>query len=136
MAIQIGKINPLDLDARKAIGVSIPFSNVNVFTSTYETKDALKVNLLNFILTGKGERFYNPDFGTDLRNQLFENINQSRLEIIKEDIEAKILLNFPTLVINQLILQSSPDTNSIIFILNYSVKETNIVNQELSISIV
>lgn len=136
MGIQLGKVNPLDLDIRKAIGISIPFSNINVFTSTFETKDALKVNLLNFLLTSKGERFYNPNFGSDLRNQLFENINQSKLDIIKENIEAEILLNFPTIIIENLTLQSTPDTNSIIFLLKYSIKETNIVNQELSISIV
>jgi phage baseplate assembly protein W len=136
MTIQLGKINPLDLDSRKAIGVRIPFSSNNVFNSTYQTKDAIKVNLLNFLLTGKRERFFNPNFGTDLRNTLFENISLSRIEIIKEQIENEIVLNFPTIIVNNLTIQGIPDNNSIIFYLNYSIKESNIVDQELSISIV
>ena len=136
MAIQVGLVNPLDTDKRKAIGIQIPFSSTNVFTSTYQTKDSIKVNLLNFILTGKRERFFNPSFGTDLRNQLFENISEPRLEIIKEQIQQEILINFPTLIVNSLIIQSVQDSNSILFFLNYSIKQTNIVNQELSISIV
>ena len=36
------KINPLDRQPRKAVGVDLPFSSPSVFNSTYQTKDALK----------------------------------------------------------------------------------------------
>jgi hypothetical protein len=74
MAFNIAKINPLDLQPRKAVGVSIPFSSRAVFNSTYTTQDALKSNLINFLLTNKGERFLNPNFGADLRALLFEQM--------------------------------------------------------------
>ena len=77
MAFEAKKINPLDRQPRKAIGVSLPFTGLGVFNSTFATKDAIKNNLINFFLTGKGERFLNPTFGTGLRNLLFENINKS-----------------------------------------------------------
>ena len=51
MALDIRKINPLDRQPRKAIGVDLPFSGDGVFNSTYQSKDALKVNLINFLLT-------------------------------------------------------------------------------------
>ena len=74
MAFEAKKINPLDRQPRKAIGVSLPFTGLGVFNSTFTTRDAVKNNLINFFLTGKGERFLNPTFGTGLRNLLFENI--------------------------------------------------------------
>ena len=81
MAIEAKKINPLDRQPRKAIGVDLPFSGQAVFNSTFQSKDALKVNLINFLLTNKGERPLNPTFGGGIRGLLFENINQDQLEI-------------------------------------------------------
>jgi hypothetical protein len=34
--------------------------------TTYTTQDAIKSNLINFILTGKRERIMNPGFGAGL----------------------------------------------------------------------
>ena len=58
MAFEVKKINPLDRQPRKAVGISLPFSGQAVFNSTYTTKDAIKNNIINFFLTGKGERFF------------------------------------------------------------------------------
>ena len=80
MAFNRRKINPLDLQPRKAIGVSLPLSGKSVFNSTYETKDAIRTNLINYFLTGQGERYLSPSFGTILRNLMFENINQDMVE--------------------------------------------------------
>ena len=88
MAFEVKKINPLDLQPRKAVGLNIPFRSKDVFSSNYQTKDAIKNNLINFFLTGKGERYLNPMFGTRLRNMLFENINQDKIDEIESiDIE-------------------------------------------------
>ena len=67
------RINPLDTDTDIAIGVSLPFDGTAVFNSTYTTKDQMKSNLLNVILTEPGERLFKPNFGVGLRNYLFEN---------------------------------------------------------------
>ena len=51
MAFNIRKIDPIDLQPRKAVGVSLPFSGKAVFNSTFQTKDAIKTNLINYFLT-------------------------------------------------------------------------------------
>ena len=38
MAFEIKKIDPIDLQPRKAVGVSLPFSGKAVFNQTFETK--------------------------------------------------------------------------------------------------
>ena len=40
------RIDPLDLDTRKAIGVRVPFNKKSVFTFNYTTKDQIKSNLI------------------------------------------------------------------------------------------
>ena len=62
------RVNPLDLQKNIAIGVSLPFSKP--FTSTYTTKDQIKSNLVNLLLTEVGERVMNPNFGCDLKKFL------------------------------------------------------------------
>jgi len=59
----------------KPIGVTIPFNNPNgVFYQSYTNRVQVFSNVKNLLLTAKGERYMQPDFGTELRFILFENI--------------------------------------------------------------
>ena len=131
MAFNRRTINPLDQQPRKAVGVSLPFSGQAVFNSTYQTKDAIKTNIINYFLTGIGERYMNPTFGTPLRNQLFENITQDRLSEIKDIIRQGLYLYFPKVIPSVMDLESTLDTNTISFFMSYSISETNIEDELL-----
>ena len=63
---------PIDTEARKAVGFGFPLNGNAVFVPTYQTRDQIKANLVNYLLTNRGERVFNPNFGADLRNLLFE----------------------------------------------------------------
>lgn len=72
------------------IGVSIPFNNPNgIFYQTFTNLDQVRTNLRNLLLTAKGERYMQPDFGTDIRWLLFENISDE--SDFKTKISATIL---------------------------------------------
>lgn len=133
MAYNVQRINPLDLQPRKAVGVSLPFDGRAVFHSTYTSKDATKANLINFFLTGKNERVFNVDFGAGLRNELFENITPEKIEQLRLNITENLRLYFPRVIVSRLELTATPDQNTITFALNYSVAQTNI-QDELSIN--
>jgi phage baseplate assembly protein W len=86
---QVTRVNPLDLQKNIAIGISLPFgrSGTNqLFNKTYNTKDQIKSNFINLLLTNKGERILNPEFGSNLRQLLFENITSITEENIKDAI--------------------------------------------------
>ena len=73
-------INPIDIEVNRAIGVPLPFNSEAVFGTTFTTKEQVKSNLLNIILTEPGERVFQPTFGAGLRSQLFENnVNKDEL---------------------------------------------------------
>ena len=81
---QSRRINPLDINRNVTIGVAFPLDEVNIFKGTETFKEQVKSNLINVLLTEKGERVNEPNFGVGLKNLLFEqNIN-------KEDLEEKI----------------------------------------------
>jgi len=129
MAFNVRRINPLDLQPRKAVGVALPLQGRAVFNSTFTTKDATKSNLINFFLTGKNERVFNVDFGAGLRNLLFENITQESLEDVKSTIERGLEVYFPQVIINSMQLSPQPDSNTVSFELKYAVRETNITDE-------
>ena len=126
MAFEDKKINPLDRQPRKAIGVSLPFTGLGVFNSTFATKDAIKNNLINFFLTGKGERFLNPTFGTGLRNLLFENIDKDNVDAIDGEIRDSLRNNFPAVLPIKINTVGTPDTNTVTFSMRYQIQDTGI----------
>ena len=126
MPFEAKKINPLDRQPRKAIGVSLPFTGLGVFNSTFATKDAIKNNLIIFFLTGKGERFLNPTFGTGLRNLLFENIDKDNVDAIDGEIRDSLRNNFPAVLPIKINTVGTPDTNTVTFSMRYQIQDTGI----------
>jgi len=129
MAFNSRKINPLDLQPRKAIGVSLPLSGKAVFNSTYQTKDAIKTNLINYFLTGQGERYLNPSFGTILRNLMFENINQDMVDRVKSTVRRGLSEYFPAVIPTDFQVLGEPDTNTVTLLLRYAIQGTNIEDE-------
>ncbi len=129
MAYKIQKIDPLDLQPRKAIGVSLPFSGRAVFNSTFQSKDAIRTNLVNFFLTGKGERFLNPTFGSKLGNLLFEQLTDVSIRQLDREIRNSLDIFFPRVKVIELTLSPFPDQNLVSFMLTYQVIDTNIEDE-------
>lgn len=114
MAVQVAYQHPLDLDKRVAIGVSIPFNGPAVFNSVYLTNDQIKSNVINFILTNKGERVFQPNYGADLRKFIFEGITDVGLKGLEIKLTNDIQSNFPNVIIRSLTLsQASYQENAI-----------------------
>jgi|TARA_R100000479_G_C6374816_1_gene198569 phage baseplate assembly protein W len=127
MAIDIQRISPLDLDERQAVGINLPFAGP--FSSNYTTKDAVRNNLINYFLTAPGERRLNGEFGAGLRELLFNNLTEDLIEEIKERITEDIKALFPRIILNEINISPSYDTNTIIFQTKYAMKDSNIIDQ-------
>ena len=109
--------------------MGLPFSSTSVFNSTYTTQDALKSNLINYLLTEKSERFLNPDLGAGLRALLFDQLTEDKQGEIEGVVRSGIATWFPNITINSIQVQGSPDTNTVTVYLRYSVDYTNIQDQ-------
>ena len=121
MAYRAPSINPIDVGQQVAIGVPIPFNSPQVFTQTYTTSDQVKSNLINFILTAKGERPLNPEFVTTIRQYLFENINNNTLRNLEDSLREELTLNFPSVTVTNIKFNPQYDTNAIDIVINYYI---------------
>ena len=129
MAFEIKKIEPIDLQPRKAVGVSLPFSGKAVFNQTFETKQAVKTNLINYFLTSRGERYLNPTFGNRLQNLLFEQLTQDKVTEINELVKNDLELFFPKVEPVQINTIGNADKNTISFSLKYKLRDTDIEDE-------
>jgi phage baseplate assembly protein W len=125
MAYGLKQISPLDLKPSTAIGVKIPFDAENVFQSVYTTKDQIKYNIINFLLTDPGERVFNPTFGAGIRARLFEQIDAQSFEEIEQSIRTQMENQFPQVEIVNLNVIPNPDYNSINIKFSYRLLNSN-----------
>lgn len=119
MARELPRIIPVDINRRQAIGVKLPFDSPSVFTSTFTTKEQVKSNLINLLLTYPGERVLNPQFGVGLRNYLFEpDIDEALLTDI---IRRQISIHIPYVSLNQVTVENDVDRNTSYITVDYSL---------------
>tara|TARA_R110002153_G_scaffold64821_9_gene173767 strand:+ start:893 stop:1390 length:498 start_codon:yes stop_codon:yes gene_type:complete len=127
------RFNPLDFDSDVAIGIGLPLVHPNagtftspvtssldggdseigltrmsggVFNSTYTTKDQVKANIKNLVLTNPGERYYHPNFGVGVQSLLFENVTKDLLKSLGNKIEAQVSLWLPYITIRDIVINT------------------------------
>jgi phage baseplate assembly protein W len=116
---QVVRIDPRDLDKNRAIGVSIPFNAGGVFNQTYSTKDQIKSNLINLLLTYKGERIENPEFGADLLRLLFEPLTENLYPRIQNQIISSVRIYIPEITILNIEITPNIDYNTVNITIDY-----------------
>jgi phage baseplate assembly protein W len=128
---QIVRIDPRDLDKNRAIGISIPFNAGGVFNQTYSTKDQIKSNLINLLLTYKGERIENPEFGADLSRLLFEPLTEDLYPRMQNQIISSVNMYIPEITLLDIEITPNIDYNTvsinISYKLNISGQQDNII---------
>jgi len=126
MAFRIANKFPIDTEARKAVGVSLPFSGTAVFNSTYTTAEQLKSNLINYFMTDPGERYMNPNFGAGLKATIFEQLNEGNYQAVQTKLEADLKRYFPIVELGNVEVYGNEDQNILKIEITYSVRSFGI----------
>ena len=107
-----------DDDPDVRIGVNLPFSRDNKtgwFDQSFTTLDAAKSNLRNLLLTMKGERLMQPNFGTDLMKLVFEQDDGTLIDRIRETIITAVDFWLPYLNLNTVEVNNNVETDDMNF---------------------
>jgi phage baseplate assembly protein W len=119
------------------ININYPFKNSPkgfFLDLTSDDNAAIKADLLHLILTRKGQRLYNPDFGTDLLRFIFEPNDGLTLSKIKEEIDAAIDKYLPNLKVTDIIVEPSElDDHLAVVRIDYTITDDVFVQTDFVI---
>lgn len=124
MAYNLKQVNVLDLRPSTGVGVALPFNTPAVFQTVYTTQEQLKYNIINYLLTNRRERIFNPNFGASIRNKVFEQITTDTLDSLDTQIRTGVNQYFPNVVITDLTFGGNPDENLLTIQFSYTISNT------------
>ncbi len=98
--------------AKRFINIEFPFQDSKdgffLNMNSIDSK-AIRSDLMHLILTRKGERLYNPEFGTDLLRFIFEPNDTSTYSDIKLDIQTTVKRFIPNLSVDDITIEASEE---------------------------
>ena len=121
MAYRIVAANDITKNPDIAIGVKFPFNGKGIFSKSFTTDEQASTNIKSLLLTRKGERFEQPNFGTDLLNVLFEPITIGIKEFIEETITSAVSFWLPYIEISRLDIVTSEDDDTLVHEIKISI---------------
>ena len=116
-------VREIDRNDDVFVGVEFPLDHnlTGFFRQSKTIPQQVKSNIKNLLLTSKGERVFQPNFGCDLKNLLFEQINSETLDGVDNSIRVALDTWLPYVIINDLIIvQDESNPNEITISLEYS----------------
>ena len=122
--------NPIDFEQDVAVGIKLPFSkDSGLFTLSYSTEEQAISNLKNLLLTRKGERLFQPTFGSQIYALLFEPITLDLKQKLEEGILEDVNFWLPYIIIDKVEVTPEEDKNQVGISLNFRVTEQGANNQ-------
>ena len=96
-----------------AYGITLPVQrgNTGMFAQAFSSFEQAKSNLKNLLLTSKGERIFQPNFGTGLKSLLFEQNTEQLAENIQEVITSSVAFWLPYINIDEIDVKMTDEMN-------------------------
>ena len=125
--------------AQKFIGITLPvrLGQTGMFDQSTTVIQQVRSNFKNLILTKKGERLMQPDFGCDVWKVLFEPIDNIEISIENSIINA-VSIWLPYLNINEIIFdydENDIDTNKVSLDIKFSLQSNPSLSDSVQINV-
>jgi phage baseplate assembly protein W len=128
MAYVIGKKVVRDTDNfdNYAYGITLPIrrGESGYFEQAFKSFDQARANLLNLLLTKKGERVMQPEFGTGLESVLFEQMQGDFEEKLRDTITESVNYWLPYINVEEISIEMTDE-----------MKDRNIANMEIKFTV-
>jgi len=121
----------------KYININYPFkdSKKGFFLDlNADDASAIKADLMHLLLTRKGQRLYNPDFGTDLLKFIFEPNDSLTLAGLKTEITTVVKKYLPKLQIETIsVVESTESEYAAVVTVKYTITDDVFTTSDLII---
>ena len=107
--------------------INITFKKHPVTNDVVVSKDAsaIKQAIVNLLLTNKGERLMNPEYGSDIRRFLFEPLDYGTSALVKQNIVTTIGRFEPRISVQEIISRPDFENNGFEITMTYSIVGTS-----------
>lgn len=97
---------------------------------------AVRNAVSNILMTSKGEIFYRPNFGCNVKRYLFEKLNEFTFLAIRDEIRYSLYRNEPRIDNIQVEATQLEDRNEVEVTIEYRIKSLDLVtNQVLTLGV-
>ena len=111
---------------------SSPLSNDLI---TLKNESAIARSVRNLVLTGQGERPFQPVLGTGVSRLLFENMDKLTASAIRSELRTTIENHEPRVEINEIIVEADFERNAFDVTLQYFIIGIDVPEQELTFAL-
>ena len=115
----------------KDISMSFRVNPLNNDLVALKNANAIARSVRNIILTSPGEKFFNPDFGSNVSKLLFENLDEVTALAIRDEIETAINNYEPRVSLIDVEVTPDFDGNSLDAKIKYRIVGADIPPQQL-----
>lgn len=113
MAYELSKKIVIDTEEFNnfAVGITLPIQKgeTGYFRQSFQTFDQIKSNIKNLLLTKKGERVFQPDFGSGIHDLLFNPATERFEEDVENTINEALEKWLPYVIVEDIDVDVSKD---------------------------
>tara|TARA_B100001769_G_scaffold261930_1_gene243835 strand:+ start:2576 stop:2977 length:402 start_codon:yes stop_codon:yes gene_type:complete len=115
----------------KDLSMSFKSNPLNDDLIGLKNESAIARSIKNLVFSRKGEKFFDPDFGSELSASLFENIDDVTALTMRDDIDYMIRVHEPRVDVINIEIIPNYDNNQMDALIVYSIRGSDTPPQEL-----
>ena len=119
----------------KDISMSFQSNPLNNDLIAIKNVNAIARSVRNIVLTTPGEKFFDPDFGSNVSKLLFENVDDITASQIQQEIEFSINNYEPRVKLLSIDVNPDFDSNSFDTIITYEIVGADVPPQALEFAL-
>ena len=119
----------------KGLGYPVRLGNTGGMFSRVDDIQALKASLIQLILTRRGERVMMPSFGTDIRETVFQPLDDTTVASIHSQVVEAINTYMPGIIVQSLEVTPHMEHSTLSIKLVFSAKEEVLGSERIEITV-
>ena len=119
----------------KDLSMSLEVNPINLDLITIKNETAIARSIRNLVFTTPGERFFNPDLGSRIKETLFENIDSRTSAVLKEEITTTINNYEPRVELKKVDCIPDYDNNAYDVRITYDIVGIDVLPQQLEFAL-
>jgi len=120
-------------NGQTAIGVTLPLQRgkTGYFEQSFTAIGQIKSNLINLLLTSKGERVFQPEFGSDLHNLIFSQMDEEYEAAVQSAVQRAISQWMPFLTIVEMEVLRDADRNRSLAKITFALSSNTTITESI-----